>query len=72
MSENERDVEKAVDAAHFIETLRRLADALERKEPFRIQVAQRRFVVPADAVLQIEHEVEDGSEELSFELVWKR
>ena len=67
----ERDVEKEIDRGRFIETLRRLADALEAGEPFRIQVAQTRFTIPADATLQIEHEVEDGVEELALELVWK-
>jgi amphi-Trp domain-containing protein len=68
----ERDVEKAVDRARFVETLRRLADALEKNEPFRIQVANQRFVVPGSAELQIEHEIEGGDEELSLELTWKR
>ncbi|NUP13293.1 MAG: amphi-Trp domain-containing protein [Polyangiaceae bacterium] len=68
----ERDVEKQVDRAKFIDTLRRLADTLERGEPFRIQVENKRFVVPASATLQIEHEVEGDREELSLELVWER
>ena len=67
----ERDVEKEVDRTRFVETLRRLADAIEKNEPFRIQVENKRFVVPATATLQIEHEVEDGNEELSLELVWR-
>ena len=69
---SERDVEKEVDKARFVETLRRLADALERGEPFRIQVENKRFVVPATATLQIEHEIEDDAEELALELTWKR
>lgn len=68
----ERDVEREVDRAHFVDTLRRLADALEKNEPFRIQVENRRFVVPGTARLQIEHEVDGTSEELSLELVWER
>lgn len=71
MATTERDVEKEVDKARFIETLRRLADALEAGEPFRIQVAQKRFTIPAGAALQIEHEAEDGSEELALELTWR-
>jgi amphi-Trp domain-containing protein len=69
---SQRDVEKEVEVGRFVETLRRLADALEKGEPFRIQVANERFVVPGGSTLQIEHEVEDGREELAFELVWKR
>jgi amphi-Trp domain-containing protein len=67
-----RDVEKNVAKDHFVETLRRLADALERGEPFRIQVANQRFVVPGSAALVIEHEFEGDHEELSLELQWTR
>jgi amphi-Trp domain-containing protein len=66
----ERDVEKNVPKIQFVETLRRLADALEGGEPFRIQVAGKRFTVPESAELVIEHEVEDVAEELSLELKW--
>jgi len=66
----ERDVEKDVSREIFVATLRRLADALEAAEPFRIQVANRRFTVPEGANLVIEHEVEAGREELSLELQW--
>ncbi len=69
---SDRDVESAVDRARFVDTLRRLADALENGEPFRIQVVSRRFVVPTTAALQIEHEVEGDREELALELTWKR
>ena len=67
----DRDVEKDVPVAQFVDTLRRLADALEAGESFRIQVANKRFTVPADADIVIEHEVEDGDEELALELQWK-
>ncbi len=67
----DRDIEKDVSKEQFVTTLRRLADALEQGEPFRIQVAGKRFTVPGDAALVIEHEAEDGAEELSLELQWK-
>ncbi|MCG8419885.1 MAG: amphi-Trp domain-containing protein [Proteobacteria bacterium] len=67
----ERDIEKNVDRTYFVDTLRRLADALERREPFRIQVQNKRFTVPQAAELVVEHEVEDGREELSLELQWR-
>jgi amphi-Trp domain-containing protein len=67
----DRDIEKNVPVAQFVETLRRLADALESGEPFRIQVQNQRFTVPADAEIVIEHEVDDGDEELALELQWK-
>lgn len=68
----DRDVEKDVTTARFVETLRRMADALEQGEPFRIQVQNRRFTVPADALKIIEHEVDDDEEELALELQWTR
>lgn len=66
----ERDIEKNVSIEYFVSTLRRLADALEKGEPFRVQVQNKRFVVPKGAELIVEHEVEDGKEELSLELQW--
>lgn len=68
---SDRDIEKNVPTEYFVATLRRLADALEKKESFRIQVQNQRLVIPQEAELVIEHEVEDGKEELSFELKWK-
>lgn len=68
----DRDIEKNVAREYFIETLRRLADALEQGEPFRIQVQNSRFEVPAAAALVVEHEVEGDREELSLELQWSR
>lgn len=67
----DRDVERAVTPQTFVATLRRLADALEAGEPFRIQVANKRFTVPGDAELSIEHEAEGGEEELELQLRWK-
>jgi amphi-Trp domain-containing protein len=66
----ERDIEKNVPVSQFVDTLRRLADALEAGESFRIQVQNKRFTVPADAEIVIEHEVEGGNEELALELQW--
>jgi|ETNmetMinimDraft_26_1059896.scaffolds.fasta_scaffold223750_2 amphi-Trp domain-containing protein len=66
----DRDVERQCDTASFVKTLRRVADALEAGESVRIQVVNKRFTVPADAELSIEHEAEDGDEELEFQLKW--
>jgi amphi-Trp domain-containing protein len=66
----DRDVERNCTTETFVETLRRLADALEAGEPFRIQVAGKRFTVPASAELSIEHEAEGGDEELELQLKW--
>ncbi len=67
----ERDVERDCNKDQFVASLRRLADSLESGEPFRIQVVNKRFTVPGNAELSIEHEAEDGSEELEFQLRWK-
>ena len=68
----ERDVEKAYPTKKFIEKLRRLADALESGKSFNIQVAGERIYVPANAVINIEHERGDDEEEIEFQLKWKR
>lgn len=66
----ERDVEKITDREYFATTLRRVADAVEKGESFRIQVAGHRFTVPADAVMSVEHEAEEGEEELELQFKW--
>lgn len=66
-----RDVEKAYPTDQFIEKLRRLADALESGERFRIQVAGERVSIPSDAVINIEHERGNGEEEIEFQLKWR-
>ncbi len=67
----DRDVERNCTRQSFVETLRRVADALEKGEGVRIQVAGKRFTVPADAALSIEHEAEGGEEELELQLRWR-
>lgn len=66
----DRDVEKDCAKDYFVDTLRRLADAIEKDEAFRIQVAGKRFTVPGSARLAIEHEASDGEEELELQLCW--
>jgi len=66
----DRDVEQVRSRAKFVSTLRRVADAIEAGTPLRIQVAAKRFVVPASAVLSIEHEAAGGEEELELQLKW--
>ena len=66
-----RDVESIRSRAKFIATLRRVADALEKQKPVRIQVAAKRFIVPLGAEMSVEHEAEGGEEELELQLKWK-
>jgi amphi-Trp domain-containing protein len=66
-----RDIEKAYSTAQFVEKLRRLADCLEKGERFDIQIAGERVYVPKHAVFNIEHEREEGEEEIEFQIKWK-
>lgn len=66
----ERDVEKGYSQSEVVAKLRRLADALETGQPFRIQVAGERIRVPARAEFTIEHERSNDEEEVEFQLKW--
>ena len=67
---SERDIEKGYSTAAFVAKLRRLADALERGERFKIQIAGERIYVPVRAEYNIEHEREGDSEEIEFQIKW--
>jgi len=66
----ERDLEKTYPIDEFIAKLRRLADCLEAGEQFEIQIAGERVYVPVRATYNIEHEREDGAEEIEFQIKW--
>ena len=70
MTDQSRDVERMYKTPEVVAKLRRLADALETGEPFRIQIAGERVRVPARAEFSIEHERGDGEEEIEFQLKW--
>jgi amphi-Trp domain-containing protein len=65
-----RDIEKNYPVNQFVKKLRRLADCIEQGQKFQIQVAGERIYIPATAVINIEHERSDSSEELEFQLMW--
>jgi amphi-Trp domain-containing protein len=71
-----RDVERIVDRRRFATKLRRLADSIDKDEPFRIQVAGERVTVPAGAIISVEHERSDGrsggEEEIELQFRWSR
>jgi len=67
-----RDVEKVYSAKQTMAKLRRLADCLENKSLFKIQIAGEKISVPADAVFNIEHEREGNMEEIEFQFKWER
>ena len=66
----DRDIEKEYTSSENIAKLRRLADCMEQGKPFEIMIAGERIYVPVRAVFNIEHEREDGSEEIEFQLKW--
>ena len=65
-----RDVERMYSMGEVVAKLRRLADALESGQSFRIQVAGERIRVPARAEFSVEHERDDENEEVEFQLRW--
>ncbi len=70
-SDAERDVEKGYAKADFVAKLRRLADAIENGERFKIQIAGERIYVPVRAACTIEHERSGDEEEIEFQIKWK-
>ena len=66
-----RDIERTYSRAQFVAKLRRLADSLETKRAFAIQVGGERLYIPADATFNIEHERSGGEDELEFQLRWR-
>jgi amphi-Trp domain-containing protein len=67
-----RDIEKTYPKQQFIDKLRRLADALESDSAFSIQISGERLRIPADSVVNIEHERSGELEEVEFQVKWKR
>lgn len=70
MRSAQRDVTRSYPRKQFIEKLRRLADALEAGQSFRIQVGNVRVQVPSDAEVSVEHERSGEEEELELQLRW--
>ncbi|MDQ3570005.1 MAG: amphi-Trp domain-containing protein [Actinomycetota bacterium] len=71
MAEGNRDVERNYSVPEFAAKLRRLADAIESGQPFRIQVAGQRISVPRRAEISVEHERGDEEQEVEFQLKWR-
>jgi amphi-Trp domain-containing protein len=65
-----RDIEKNYPVKQFVKKLRRLADCIEQGLRFQIQVAGERVSIPAAAIINIEHERGDSSEEVEFQIKW--
>jgi len=69
---NERDIEKTYSNSQFVDKIRRLADCIEEGKNFEIQIANEKIYVPNSAKFSIEHEREDGSEEIEFQIKWSK
>lgn len=67
----DRDAEETLSVVEFVAKLRELADALEQDADFAIDVEGETVKVAKSAVLSVEHEREDGREELEFQLSWE-
>lgn len=67
-----RDITKTYPLKSFVKKIRRLATGLERKKQFTIQIAKERIRVPKNAKVNIEHERDKDSEEIEFQVVWKK
>ena len=66
------EVEKSYKNKDVVAKLRRLADALEQGNTFKIQVAGQRITVPPSATVEFEFESLKGEEELEIEVKWKK
>jgi amphi-Trp domain-containing protein len=66
-----RDIERRYTAKQFVSKLRRLADAIENSERFRIQVGGERVSVPPDAEISVEHERSGAVEEVELQIRWR-
>lgn len=67
-----RDFETEYSVAEFTAKLRCLADCLDNGENFEIQIGGERVYVPGHATFSVEHERDAESEEIEFQLKWKR
>ena len=66
----DRDVTKTLAVKEFVAELRRFADTLEAGKSFAIEIEGETVQVPLEAVCSIEHEREDGEEEIEFQVTW--
>jgi amphi-Trp domain-containing protein len=65
-----RDVERNYPRRQFVAKLRRLADAIENGEPFRISIGGERVYISPKAIINVEHERGTAEEEVEFQLTW--
>ncbi|MEM7535626.1 MAG: amphi-Trp domain-containing protein [Chloroflexota bacterium] len=66
----DRDVEIEYPHSEFVAKLRRLADCIENGTQFEIMIDGERIYVPVRAIYNIEHERDEDSEEIEFQIKW--
>ena len=72
-NKKEIDVERTYTTAQTADKLRRIADALEAGESFRLQVGGNRIRIPANCKVEIEMQTDgDGKGEIEIEIKWDR
>lgn len=73
MSESDKiKLEKSYSKGAMASKLRRLADAVENSDGFRIMLEKQRIYVPVDAWIEFEYEESDDECELEIEIKWKK
>ena len=73
MNENGIDVERSYTPAQTADKLRRIADAIEAGESFRLQVGGNRLTIPSNCEIEIEMQTEgDSAGEIEIEIKWNR
>lgn len=65
-----KDIEKSFSVEQTAAMLHRLADCLQQKKPFRVQISKQRIYIPPDADFIIEYEQEGARKEVEFQIQW--
>ncbi len=68
----EMEVEKEYSVKETVAKLRRLAECLEKGEPFEIQVSGKRVYMPVVVEMSIEYENEESEYQLEFQFKWEK
>lgn len=71
MPKKNRDITAKYSKSEFVSKLRRLADSIEGGKNFEIQIEGERIYVPDHAEFSVEHERDDGEQEIEFQVRWK-
>ena len=70
--EEETELEKSYSSREVVAKLRRLADALEAGQAFRIQIAGQHVRVAPDAHIEFDYERSGDEEAVEIDLKWRR